>query len=637
MSKVENDALALIPQCNVRVLANGFEATSKTPWLKISMDAATLATRWVRITYSSGWCDAVERPVVRICTRDGHFDEILPAALLGRARWTGQIPRGAVEIWVSPTSRTGPFAFRIESVEGISFARIVTRLFRANAWRGMKFLWGLATNWHELARSQVRWTDATHIDKYESWRASNFRNYEASFDGPVRACSEGRHFRFVALVPGLDSLQASLRQQQYMNWSWFDAGSGDPLKGLRDGDFIVPVDEAIALSPLALAILDAEAARNPRADLFYADEEVARENERSAIPVLKPDWSPILQTAAPYIGAFVAARARLARQSTGHAIKTGWIAGILANDSGTIEVAHVRRMLSTRMRQPEQCTALPAIPLPTRQKACVIIPTRDRIDLLSACIASLREHCAGEDFEILVVDNDSVEPASHRYLATLAREDNIRVIQIPGAFNYSAICNRAAKATDGPFLVFLNNDVEILEPGWIARLIAFAARPDVGAVGAKLLYPDGTVQHAGVVLGVRGVAGHFQRRCDPEAPGYFAPAWAPREVGAVTGACMAVEARKFSAVGGFDEIHFPVEASDIDLCLRLAERGWVSVIEPRARLLHRESASRGRNPRSDPRYYEQIARFRERWAAALRDDRYFHPALSLETLDVALG
>ena len=168
-------------------------------------------------------------------------------------------------------------------------------------------------------------------------------------------------------------------------------------------------------------------------------------------------------------------------------------------------------------------------------------------------------------------------------------------------------------------------------------MLQFAATADVGAVGAKLYYPDGRLQHGGVVLGLDGFAGHVQRAAAADDPGYLGMLAWPREVAAVTGACLAVEARKFFEVGGFDEARLPIEYNDIDLCLRLAERGYKSVFEPRAQLMHRESASRGGNPRLDSRYAAEHGYFRERWAHRLRDDPYFHPALSLDALEIALG
>ena len=199
------------------------------------------------------------------------------------------------------------------------------------------------------------------------------------------------------------------------------------------------------------------------------------------------------------------------------------------------------------------------------------------------------------------------------------------------------MCNAGAREARNPFLLFLNNDVEALGPDWLGRMLEFAARASVGAVGAKLLYPNGRLQHGGVVLGLDGFAGHVQRGVGADDPGYLgALAW-PREVTAVTGACLAVEARKFFEVEGFNEAWLPVEYNDIDLCLRLSEAGYVSVFEPRARLMHRESASRGANPWLDSRYASEHGYFRERWAARLRDDPYFHPALSLDALEIALG
>jgi GT2 family glycosyltransferase len=183
----------------------------------------------------------------------------------------------------------------------------------------------------------------------------------------------------------------------------------------------------------------------------------------------------------------------------------------------------------------------------------------------------------------------------------------------------------------------LNNDVEILHNLWLSRMLPLAAMPDVGAVGAKLLYSDGRIQHAGVVLGIDGRAGHFQRGLSAIDPGYFRSLGSPHEVSAVTAACMAVEARKFAAVGGFDEINLPVELNDVDLCLRLNARGWKTLLESRATLTHVESASRGANALLDARYHTQVAYFAERWKEELRDDPYFHPALSLDALQAALG
>ena len=280
--------------------------------------------------------------------------------------------------------------------------------------------------------------------------------------------------------------------------------------------------------------------------------------------------------------------------------------------------------------------ALPASAArPERRQASVIVPTRDRLDLLRACVESLDRFDPGADCELIIVDNGSAGADVLAYLASLERR--AQVLRKPGPFNFSALANSGAQAARYPFLLFLNDDVEALAPDWLGRMLEMAALPGVGAVGAKLLYPDGRLQHGGVVLGLDGASGHIQRLADGDDPGYLGSLVWPREVSAVTGACLAVETGKFFAVGGFDAERLPVEFSDIDLCLRLAERGHVSVFEPRARLMHRESATRGVNLWLDSRYAEEQATFRARWARRLRDDPYFHPALSLDALDIALG
>ena len=300
-------------------------------------------------------------------------------------------------------------------------------------------------------------------------------------------------------------------------------------------------------------------------------------------------------------------------------------------------VAHARRVLTTRASPPPAPDAAPLGENGARLAATLLVPTRDRVDLLRACIESLERYDAGADFEILALDNGSASADALAYLADLERRPDRRVLRLPGPFNFSAICNAGAAAARSPFLVFINDDVQALAPEWLGRLLAFAARPEVGAVGAKLLYPDGRLQHGGVVLGLDGFAGHMQRLAHADDPGYLGGLSWPREVSAVTGACLAVEFRKFHEVGGFDAERLPVEYNDIDLCLRLAERGYKTVYEPRARLMHRESASRGPNPRLDSRYDGEHAHFRARWSGLLRDDPYFHPALSLDALDISLG
>jgi GT2 family glycosyltransferase len=206
----------------------------------------------------------------------------------------------------------------------------------------------------------------------------------------------------------------------------------------------------------------------------------------------------------------------------------------------------------------------------------------------------------------------------------------------PGRFNFSWLCNEGAAAARGDALVFLNNDIEVTEPGWLRALLAWVDRPGVGAVGARLSYPGRSgVQHDGVVLGIGGFAGHVYARRPRE--GWDGNDDAPRRVSAVTGACLAVMRAKFEAVGGFDAVDLPVDLSDVDLCLKLDQAGWGSLLVPTSRLIHRESATRGDAVKPFKQYGRERRVFRERWGERLRDDPFYHPALSLWSRGLRLG
>jgi GT2 family glycosyltransferase len=211
-----------------------------------------------------------------------------------------------------------------------------------------------------------------------------------------------------------------------------------------------------------------------------------------------------------------------------------------------------------------------------------------------------------------------------------------RILPLPGPFNFSRLCNEAAAAAQGKVLAFLNNDTVATESDWLARLSTWAMHAECGAVGPKLVYPSGRVQHGGIVIGLGGYAAHIESGAPNGEPGYGGRLDVTHEVSAVTGACLVVEKAKFDAVGGFDVGQFPVELGDVDLCLRLASRGWKSVLVPEVSLVHRESASRGRATDRLARYAWEHAHFTARWQSRMRDDPYYHPALSLTSLRTRL-
>jgi GT2 family glycosyltransferase len=277
------------------------------------------------------------------------------------------------------------------------------------------------------------------------------------------------------------------------------------------------------------------------------------------------------------------------------------------------------RAFATRVRWP-----LPPVAPPVT----VIIPTRDRLDLLKPCIESLVRTMSEYPgtLELLIVDNDGTEPATHAYLEHLESTKTARTVAFHGEFNWSAINNAAAREARGEVLIFLNNDTVVLSPDWCATLTAQALRPGVGAAGARLLYDDGTLQHAGVVLGVEGVAGHDSVGEAPERGGYFGRSHLQRSAAAVTGACLATRRELFERLGGFDELTLKVAFNDVDYCLRLLEAGYRVVYEPFAVLYHFESKSRGYDLAGAQlaRQRAEAAVFRRRWSAIVDTDPFYN-------------
>lgn len=265
-------------------------------------------------------------------------------------------------------------------------------------------------------------------------------------------------------------------------------------------------------------------------------------------------------------------------------------------------------------------------PLPDpRPLASVIVPTRDRLDLLRPCLDSLRTCTDWPALEILVCDNDSREPETLAYLRALEGEGRGAVVPCPGPFNFAAMNNAAAIRARGRLLVFVNNDVEAFRPDWLSLMAREALRPEIGAVGARLLDGAGRIQHGGIVLGTGGLVTHGHRHFPGDAPGYLAALRATHAVSAVTAACLVVEADKFRAVGGFDDAVFAVDFNDVDLCLRLNAAGYRTLLVPDAVLHHREAASRRWTPEARARHQREIAALKKRWGPLLVQDPHYHP------------
>ncbi|MGH8600837.1 MAG: glycosyltransferase family 2 protein [Burkholderiales bacterium] len=267
----------------------------------------------------------------------------------------------------------------------------------------------------------------------------------------------------------------------------------------------------------------------------------------------------------------------------------------------------------------------------------LLIPTRNRVDLLRRCVESILAKTTYPDFELLVIDNQSDDGAAMDYLRRLATHERVRVLRYDKPFNYSAINNWAARECTGELLGLVNNDIEVISPDWLEEMAGFAVRPDTGVVGAMLYYPDDTIQHAGMLLGIHGVAGHAYAGMPRGYRGYMARALVAQEVSAVTGACLLVRREVYAAVGGLDE-RLPVEFNDVDFCLRVRQRGYRNVWTPFAELYHHESASRAIDDAAAKQARSAgIACMLERWGEALREDPAYNPNLSLQSLNFELA
>ncbi|MGO4335162.1 glycosyltransferase [Labrys sp. KB_33_2] len=615
---------------------------SRLPWLRIEAPVRQWAGRWIRLVFEASLLDPLTRPILRIIRPGGEEEVMLPAPSFGRGIWIGFLPPDATELHLSPADWAGPFAFRVVSLGRIGPLPRLARGARRHPKAVLSALWASMRGNRRVEVARLRRAlGATPLAMYEAWRIERSRAIEwTGLDMPSPAAASAR-FRLVII--GDPSKHGP---------AWHDFAANQPLKGIAlswaspqmplfplldesgNDDLMIVLHADDRLSDFALAAVAQRSVEDPAA-LYYGDEEC------DGAPRFKPDWSPVLARHAALVGRAWFARAGWLRQ----AMPSGATAKDLLFRPPVDSLAravHVRRILLATSH------ASPAAPLSPLSPAAItaggqppmstiIIPTRDRADLLSACIRSLLDHSTQDHFEVVIIDNGSTEPGTLAYLDSVAKDPRFSILRSPGSFNFAAICNEAAERARGDMLVFLNNDTEILSNDWLSRLTGWARQPDIGAVGAKLLYKDDTLQHGGVVLGMGGRAAHFERRLPRTDTGFFGRLSIPHELSAVTAACLAVSREKFRGIGGFDQNNLPIDLNDIDLCLRLNERGWRTLLDPCVVLHHHESASRSNKMPSEMLYRKEIGYFRSKWLHLLRNDPYFHPALSLEWYKAALG
>lgn len=273
-------------------------------------------------------------------------------------------------------------------------------------------------------------------------------------------------------------------------------------------------------------------------------------------------------------------------------------------------------------------------------KVSIVIANKDHAADLSRCVSSILDRSTYENYEIIIVENNSTSREIREYYEEIGKHPKVRIVTYEGGFHYSKINNFGASFAEGEFLLLLNNDTQVITVNWIEELLMYGQRRDVGAVGAKLYYEDKTIQHAGIVLGLGAhrTAGHTHYRVNMENVGYMGRLCYAQDVSAVTGACLLVRKEWFDDLGGLDE-SFAVALNDVDFCLRLREKGLLNVFTPFAELYHFESKSRGLDDSDEraERYNEESARFRQKWKAVLEaGDPYYNPNFSLDRSDFSL-
>jgi GT2 family glycosyltransferase len=451
-----------------------------------------------------------------------------------------------------------------------------------------------------------------------------------------------------------DAAQAlALDDQVYPDWELLTAAPGataaDGLNALLAtvrGEYVLPLPGGAVLRPHALLDLALTLARQPSAEVIYTDEDRIDADGKRRDPHFKPAWSPDVLRAHDYLGHLT-----LLRTATVRALG-GWRPDTLPHHDLMLRFAdavapgtivHLAKILIHTPADAEQADTVPAlarlryrVPTPA-PRVSLIIPTRDNAALLEACIRSIREHTRYPDYEILIIDNGSIEEATKQLFTRLTADPAIRVLPRPGPFNFSGLNNSAVREATGSIIGLVNNDIEATDEGWLDEMTALAARPEVGCVGARLLYPDGRLQHGGIILGLGGVAGHAHRFASGAEPGYLDRLRAVQNVSAVTAACLVIRRQVFDQVGGLDE-SLTVAFNDVDFCLKVRAAGYLNLWTPFATLVHHESVSRGHDvtPAKARRFADEHAAMQRRWGAELLYDPYYSPHLTYDREDFSV-
>lgn len=452
---------------------------------------------------------------------------------------------------------------------------------------------------------------------------------------------------------------------------------------LAKGEFVALVDHDDVIAPEALLRMVEALQKNRQAGLIYSDEDKLNEVGERFDPHFKSQWNPDMLLAQNYISHLGVYRTKLVIKVGGFRegfegsqdhdlvlrisaeLNPGQIVHVphvlyhwrAAEGSTALEsrsksyttdagVAAVREHLQQRVPgievEPGQYPNTYKVCWPLPDKAPMVslmIPTRDRVEMLKPCVDAILERTDYPEFEVLILDNQSTCAQTLQYMRDISHRDGrVRILRWNEAFNYSAINNFGALYAQGEILGLVNNDIEPINNDWLTEMVRQVCRPEIGCVGAKLYYPNDTIQHGGVILGIGGVAGHAHKYFDRNSPGYFTRLHLTQNLSAVTGACMLVRKSVYEEVGGLNEKYLAIAFNDVDLCLKVRAAGYRNLWTPYAELYHHESVSRGSDNSAAKRAranYEADY-MRDVWGQELMNDPYYNPNLTLVHEDFSL-
>ncbi len=440
--------------------------------------------------------------------------------------------------------------------------------------------------------------------------------------------------------------------------------------------WVIPLTTNTLLHPLALHYISSAISENKKIRFIYTDDDLINKDNVRFSPRFKPGWNPDYFYSSNYIGDFsvydgetllktlngesfkvlfhdrfrinLNLTSNLCRNSIHHIPKI--LAHIETHSNSNSDLIQSRRQSLAIFFQslnidanvqalPERNCLKYNVKIPEKTRVTIIIPTKDALEITRQAINSIIEKTDYNNFEILLVDNNSTNPEALDYFELLNRHEKCSVLKYPKPFNYSAINNFAVQHALGDYVLLLNNDVEVINREWLKEMLSHAIRPDIGCVGAKLLYPNETIQHAGIVTGLGGVAGHPFRYQSNAIPGYMNRLQCIQNYSAVTAACLLVKKSIYHEVGGLDETNLAVAFNDVDFCLKVRDAGYFNLWTPDALLYHHESVSRGKDDvaAKRKRFNKEVMYMKRRWKSDCYNDDMYSPNLTVYFEDFSLA